>query len=685
VGLKKGTQRSDHPPRAVTIVGWRGASHFTGATLRGGAIRYRSDIDGLRALAVLSVIAYHAAPTAVHGGFVGVDVFFVISGFLITTIIVNARSDGTFSLIDFYARRIRRLFPALIVVLLATFAIGWFYLLPNEFSALGKHLTAGAAYFINVALKREAGYFDASADHKPLLHLWSLSVEEQFYLVWPLLILLARTPRQLLVLFALVTVGSFASGLHALGKNPASAFFLPQNRVWQLSAGGLLALAVMHVDEIEQRVRALAGAAMPSRGALANIASCLGLALILCAVTLFDDKLLYPGWWGVVPTLGAMLVILAGTGAYLNRALLSSPPMVGIGLISYALYLWHWPLLSYRNILGLQNDWPVTAVCLAITLLLAFATYRFIERPIRLAPRSSYAPALLATSMVLAGVGLATRYEFVAPHNDGMRVRQYAFAAEDWGFPSNLAAHYHGNERFRTRLGVGSGDKVLFIGDSNMEQYWPRLERIWKSLPERPSVEFATRGGCAPIPGFTFGARPHCIGFAETSAKIAKDPNVKTVVVAAAWISYLTPEAASMERRNAAFAELEEMLRDFTRNGKTVWLVLNIPSGMMLSPLSYVRRSFSGEISVVPQQIDRTKFDAILGPINDRLRQVAGNAGANVIDPMPSLCNDATCNGELADGTMVYRDGTHLRAGFVREHGDFIDRVLGVETSSVGK
>lgn len=655
-----------------------------------GAIRYRSDIDGLRAIAVLSVIAYHAVPAAVRGGFVGVDVFFVISGFLITTIIVDARFSGTFSLIDFYARRIRRLFPALIVVLLATFALGWFYLLPNEFKALGKHLTAGAVYVINVALKREAGYFDASADHKPLLHLWSLSVEEQFYLVWPLLILLARTRRQLLIMFALLTVSSFASGLHALGKNPASAFFLPQNRVWQLSAGGLLALVLMHADDIEQRVRALAGTAMPARKTLANIASCLGLALILCAVTLFDDKLLYPGWWGVVPTLGAMLVILAGQGAYLNRALLSSPPMVGIGLISYALYLWHWPLLSYRNILRLQDDWTITALCLAAALLLAFATYRFIERPIRLAPRASHAPALLAMSVVLAGVGLAARYEFVAPHNDGARVRQYAFAAEDWGFPSDLAASYHGNELFRTRFGAGLGstDKVLFIGDSNMEQYWPRLERIWKSQSERPSVEFATRGGCAPIPGFTVAARPHCIGFAEASVEIAKDPNVKTVVIAAAWISYFTPGAASVERRNTAYAALEEMLRGFTWNGKTVWLVLNIPSGMMLSPVSFVRRSLDGEISVVPQQ-DRARAVRCdpgtdqCAASRDRTQCGSQRGRPHAVAVRRRDLQRRACRWN--DGLPRYRDGTHLRAGFVREHGDFIDRVLGVETSSVGK
>ena len=191
---------------------------------------YRPDIDGLRAIAVLCVVAYHAMPEVVRGGFIGVDVFFVISGFLISTIIMRAKDEGRFSLLDFYARRIKRLFPALTVVLAATALLGWFYLLPHEFRALGKHLTAGAGYFINFTLKKEAGYFDVSAAEKPLLHLWSLAVEEQFYIVWPVLLLLVAGRRRTLAVLAAITIASLASNLVAINKNAAGAFYLPQNR-----------------------------------------------------------------------------------------------------------------------------------------------------------------------------------------------------------------------------------------------------------------------------------------------------------------------------------------------------------------------------------------------------------------------------------------------------------------------
>ena len=200
-------------------------------------IAYRPDIDGMRALAVLAVVGYHAAPGVIKGGYVGVDVFFVISGFLISSIILSEREAGSFSLVGFYGRRIRRLFPALALVLAATWLLGWFYLLPHEFRALGKHMAAGAAYFINFTLKRESGYFDVAADDKPLLHLWSLSVEEQFYIFWPLLLLLIRGRRSLIAVIAALAIASFVGGLHALGKNQASAFYLPHWRVWELAVG----------------------------------------------------------------------------------------------------------------------------------------------------------------------------------------------------------------------------------------------------------------------------------------------------------------------------------------------------------------------------------------------------------------------------------------------------------------
>lgn len=321
-------------------------------------------------------------PQLIAGGFVGVDVFFVLSGFLITGLITRQEAEGRFCLKRFYLARVMRLIPALAAMLAGILAIAWWFLLPHELHELRYGMVHSLADFMRFTVSPKAGYFQGAIEDKPLVHLWSLAVEGQFYLLWPLLLVAVPGRRAKLAALALIIAASFAANLWMVGDVLARAYYLPQSRFWQLAAGGLLALMLERGEGGRSFALRFERFGITTKNA-ANIASVAGLALIAVAALTFTDRLEYPGWWALVPTLGALLVIVAGPAALLNRAVLACRPMVAMGLVSYALYLWHWPLIAFRNILDLEEDMWVTAICLAAALALAAATYRFIEQPLR--------------------------------------------------------------------------------------------------------------------------------------------------------------------------------------------------------------------------------------------------------------------------------------------------------------
>ena len=347
---------------------------------------YRPDIDGLRALAVIAVVGFHAFPDVIKGGFVGVDIFFVISGFLITGILqkelqnneLQAENFGFWSYIAaFYQRRIARIFPALLVVLAASFAFGWLLLQPAEFKTLGKHILAGAGFASNLVYWQEAGYFDAAAETKTLLHLWSLAVEEQFYLIWPLLLWAAWKLRiKTLWVIGGLLIASFAWNVSQIHHHPVATFYSPFTRFWELLAGALLA------------VLTLTKPAVATSKLVQNTKSIAGLLLIIVAIYLLTKDKRFPGWWAVLPVLGSYLIISAGSikasEAWFNRVVLSNRVMVSIGLVSYPLYLWHWPVLAFLR--GAEMDAPSTGMlwaAVAASFVLAYLTYWLIEKPLR--------------------------------------------------------------------------------------------------------------------------------------------------------------------------------------------------------------------------------------------------------------------------------------------------------------
>jgi len=335
-------------------------------------LAYRRDIDGLRAIAVLAVVLFHFGVPGITGGFVGVDVFFVISGFLITSIIWRERQAGRFSFIDFWARRARRILPALFVMIAATLAVGWFLLAPKDYEELGRSAHYQVTFTSNLLFSRQHGYFDASSDIKPLLHTWSLAVEEQFYIFFPLLLALlsSRLKHWRLALFAVLLV-SFGMSVWAVQHEPQKAFFLLHLRAWELLAGAMLAVQ----PKREWR-------ASP---ALAQGVSLASLALILIAVLGYDAKTPFPGATALLPVLGVVGLIWAnGQQPTWVARLLGTRIMVGIGLISYSWYLWHWPVFVYANYAAVDG---LSALELAglmlLSLVLGYLSWRFVETPFR--------------------------------------------------------------------------------------------------------------------------------------------------------------------------------------------------------------------------------------------------------------------------------------------------------------
>jgi peptidoglycan/LPS O-acetylase OafA/YrhL len=614
-------------------------------------------------MAVAAVVGFHAFPTIVPGGYVGVDVFFVISGFLITSIIVDGLARDRFSLADFYIGRARRLFPALTIVLAVCVVAGWLLLLPNEFVALGKQVASGAAFVSNFVDAMEAGYFDQRAELKPLLHLWSLGIEEQFYLAWPIVVILAiRFKNGVLIAALVIVLVSFGVNIGLTYLKPTDAFYLPWSRAWELLLGGCLATAPTMIGRDLHRLR--------------DVAALAGACLISLAIALFDHNSAFPGWRALLPAVGTTLIIWAGQEAWLNRQVLARPLLVGIGLMSYPLYLWHWPLLSF---LAINNDRSVTSRLIAILLavVLAWTTYRFLELPVRRA--STVWRPLVAGLASVCVIGLAA-FTSILPAQLSSRpeIASIDLAETDWVRIVGKRIAFENQVLYREG---GAPDAVLFVGDSNMEQYYSRLHMMVGST--RTSAIYATSGGCVPIRD-VISKFSQCPGFVSAAYDYAKSSDARAVVVAAQWDRYFTSDVFKIESqplpsavgRTLALSALRVDLEAIRANGKQVYLVLNIPIGPKFAPQAWLKRTLSG-IEVVP--VDSVPQNAILGiyrQIAADLRQIAEAAGAIVIDPFVTLCDPEACKAADERGAPIYIDGAHLRASFVRDHIDFLDQVF---------
>ncbi|AGU51461.1 putative acyltransferase [Variovorax paradoxus B4] len=642
--------------------------------------KYRPDIDGLRAVAVASVLAFHAFPDALPGGFIGVDIFFVISGFLITTIILQSHAAGDFSYRDFYARRIRRIFPALTLVLLATLAFGWYALLPREFTELGKQAAGGAAFVANFIFWGEAGYFDTAAETKPLLHLWSLGIEEQFYIFWPMLLALAWRRRwPVLRLLWVLAVASFLVNVLTIHPYRTAAFYSPASRFWELMVGGIL--ACMRLQSANKA---------PEPAWRSHLQSCLGVGLIVLGLVMTRSDKAFPGWWALLPTLGAASCIAAGPAGLLNRHVLASRPMVWIGLISYPLYLWHWPLLVYARIVGEGEPAAWIRACLVLaSVVLAWVTYRFVERFTRARTQVGMLRSLVAGSVAIAVAGLFA-LGGMPPRNGSDLLRKVTDATADDNYYAGFEQQKIGTYPVK-RVGSGPGT-VLLIGDSHILQYAPRAMELAGSAPGRMATTyFSTYGACPPVPGMVAEGNPGCEQARGEMLALALDPRIDTVVVGACWNCYFTgnfPLPFYFREGDAAYlvnnggdglgrslASLEKLLAELVRQRKKVYLLLDNASGPEFEPRRLIEGSRMGRM-VALNSTPTAPLPPEQARLNEQLKALARASGAEPIDVMARLCTDGQCLRATPDDAPVYKDREHLRPSYVRKYADYLDRVL---------
>jgi peptidoglycan/LPS O-acetylase OafA/YrhL len=619
------------------------------ASTRAHGSAYRPDIDGLRAIAVLSVVGFHAFPNWIRGGFVGVDVFFVISGFLISNIILGELAEDRFSFRRFYARRVKRIFPALLLVLTGCLVLGWFSLLADEYRQLGKHVAGGAGFVANLVLVRESGYFDNEAETKPLLHLWSLGIEEQFYIVWPLLLFCLRHyPRTRLSVLLLLLGSTLTYSVLRTPVDSVTAFYSPFTRFWELTLGSLLAGQYVSARQELAWARLRDGLTV------------LGLGSIVWACTSFTRETPFPGWHALIPTLGACLLIGAGPDTWLSRRILSQGLTVWFGLVSYPLYLWHWPLLSFEHIASSGSVSATTRLAaVTVSIVLAWLTYRFLECPIRFDKRGTLTPLFLCGLMLIVGTsgyGIFLRAGFPQRTANNLstllepsrlaaafEARQTAIRAPvcHLNKPEQSFADFQSGLEDCLRISTDRKN-LLIIGDSTAADLYVALAH---GFPEFNILQ-ATGASCSPV---ALTAQANCHAVVEYALASAEHHKLDAVLLAARWKGENLAQE-HMER-------LAEICRRLKASGNKTILVGPPPeySAEIKAILGRMRYAQDPDTYVRPYFVD----DKLA--YQQTLQTFARNAGILFLDRLHIYCGaDLRCPVTDGKNALFISDRHHL-------------------------
>jgi peptidoglycan/LPS O-acetylase OafA/YrhL len=651
--------------------------------------KYRSDIDGLRAVAVGAVIAFHAFPDSVRGGFVGVDIFFVISGFLISTLIFENFEHNSFSFREFYARRIKRIFPALILVITACLAFGWFALLTDEYRQLGKHSAAAAAFVANFAFWQESGYFDNAAVTKPLLHLWSLGIEEQFYLVWPgLLYLVLKARLKIISICIAVAVISFGVNIgYYYDHNSVADFYSPVSRIWELIVGALLAYASLYRQNPRDANATLCRRAWTKQPRnFRDAQSIAGLAIIVASFYLITDTKFFPGWWAALPVLGTCLLLSAGPYAIVNSALLSSRLAVWIGLISYPLYLWHWPLLSLARIIN-QSMPSLTVRITAIiaSFILAATTYLLLEKPIRFGKFGGAKALILSLLMFLTGsTGYAVYKEGGIASRAVVNLNPL-FNTGNEGDASGLwirGCGFKDTTTFNTcRIDKSGQANYALFGDSKAASLCPGLIRESVGRMKWLCIGGAGADSTAvPVlsdnPIYTgSGADPKRLGPLAADS-LVNNPDIKLIVITTASrvLFHLLSDSSiedlpESKYGDVAFDGLDRMVEKLAGAGKKVVITIDNPT--LLAPkdcmaritaVPLVNRLFNLKnrslcsISYDRQILLSKNYRDMLARLQEKHRD-----SLRIFDPTEQLCDMRAriCSSSM-NGRMLYEHSDHI-------------------------
>lgn len=635
----------------------------------GSRTSYRADVDGLRAIAVLAVIIFHLGTGWLDGGFVGVDIFFVISGFVITRQIRDTVTTGRFTLKDFYLRRIRRIMPPLLAMLAAVIALAFLILKPEDIHSFAKSALAQSLSLQNFVFLAEGEYF-VGAERKPLLHTWSLAVEEQFYLFWPLLLLALRraTPRTTLVVLVATIGASFALNLVLMGLSPKLSFFLLPTRAWELGMGGLAAVLT------ENRT---ARPRMPD--GVQRAASWLGMAAIAYSVVFISAKDPFPGKVALIPVMGAFLLLLSKPDDKFSATrVLSHPLLVYIGLLSYSLYLWHWPVLVFMSHLGFSTTGFFTiAAALGLTFILAWSSFKFVETPVRLGRRLP-TPRALVASVSLGLVSMA----FLALH---ILVTQGAAYRYDAQARPYLVANFDSRS---DRCGVvfrvlhprsevceltsrpHAAHKVLLWGNSHADMWSGMLSQL---ADQHDAALFLNAKNCRATIDSAF-----CNATVQNRIlEFVKDQKISDVILASSWHGAYDIADEIFE------SQLENIVQRLSVAGVRLWLVIDPPQDPELNPVQRYQqnsaRPTSGAIALKDYNVaSRDKADALFR------RLAAHEPAVQVVDVMDAYCMADACHGGN-DQEVWYRDNSHLtNTGARRARDKFVSVFHALAPSQAG-
>lgn len=638
---------------------------------------YRPDLDGLRAVAILPVLFFHAGFSGFGGGFVGVDVFFVLSGFFMARIILSDLERGGFSFAEFYVRRMRRILPALFSMIVVSAAAAWFLFMPQEFKYFADSLRASALFISNVLFRRESGYFDIAAEMKPLLHTWSLSIEEQFYIIFPVALYIChRAARErILAIVSIIALLSFTASAFEVMDKPEKAFYLLHFRVWELLIGAIVAIAPRPKYPVP----------------VTQVMAAFGLAMLFASVLLYSRSTPFPGFAAAVPCVGTALVIHAHCRDGSIARFLDNPVSIFIGRISYSLYLWHWPIIVFsRSALGTELTTGLALAVVALSFAVAYLSWRFVEQPARYGRLASSGATVagLCSAAILSAVafGFVVNSLEGIPHRLPPEARKLyqaiyddsPFSAADCFTDSDgdglTPIQIRRGELCKVGAETKDGPQFLIWGDSHAAAIAPAIDRAARQMGL--SGVFVGRGSCPPLPNASFGpawAVERCVEHNSAVMALIEQRKFPYVFMVGYWPKYV--HRAELPRQGHVFdPRVEPSLADwsgpvrrslsstiarFAQQGTKAVLVMDVPEMGYEVPEALARAVVSGStLDIAPSLEYTNKRQALARRV---LEEVAKSTGSLLVDPMGAICDAVRCHAMRA-GIVLYKDEDHLSA-----------------------
>jgi peptidoglycan/LPS O-acetylase OafA/YrhL len=638
-------------------------------------MEFRADINGLRAVAVLSVLLYHFGIPGFGGGFVGVDIFYVISGYLMTGILHDRVLPGKISVWSFYLARARRIVPALLGLCAAVLLLGWFWVAPSHYQELATHAAASLGFLSNIVYWQQVNYFNPDAAGFWFLHTWSLSVEWQFYLLYPpALLLLARIcggtqhARYRLAL-TLVLLASLALAVLAALRAPQAGFYLLPPRAWELLAGGMVWL-----HQARAEVRTTPRPILAYAGALFTIAP----------LFLLNDQSPWATLLVAIPVLGSVLILL-GRAA---NPLLDNKLFQALGRWSYSIYLWHWPIAVLLRESGWQSGWIGTTVGMAASVLLGYASFRLIETPARvqlgkLGSAGQWVSQLAATGglaalalTVVAAHGFTQR----GPHSNRDVYQRTESDRQQWGFPTGCSAlGGNGQPRICSLGPTAATQRVLLLGDSHAQQWYPWF--VTNAEKQSLHVDFATYEGC-PV-GYETRPGLNCAAFWSAVTQLPVTRSARQVLLLSNWqVPGVDGTVSNEDLQTLARARqrlqqrLPSLLQALGSSGAQVTLIGTLPRVARHVPDEITARLFRGSSIDGRRSVDCNHFRELAAGINEDLRQIAAAAGAGFVDPLELFCTGGAMPVVSADNRLLFRDGNHVSSVGAQRYGDALFNTL---------